>query len=157
MGQTHPCNDCCVNLDPLDFNTTVVDKRRKRTRQGREGLALTDQTNLLLDKWNNAEVQQLMRVFKRNAPHRRMDREQFFHVFSELRHLPNAVAEAAFVRFDLKKTGSIDFREFCTAVAICCLSSRREQLHFVFDLFDEGTTGTLDRTEVRLLLQSTQR
>ena len=55
------------------------------------------------------------------------------------------------------KTGKIDFREFCTAVAICCLSSSKEQINFVFDLFDEKSTGRLSKKDVQLLLETAAR
>ena len=155
------CGDACAaacygGSGPAETGSTVVDKTRKRPRLGKDGLAEADQTNLLLDKWKASDVEQLVRVFKRSVGEGvpRMDRHAFFKVFSELQDLPESVAGAAFDLFDRRKTGSIDFREFCTAVAICCLSSREEQVGFVFDLFDVQRTGTLTPAEVRMLLQT---
>ena len=174
---TQPISNCCdcSNSGPKNSNTTVVNKRKKRTRLGKDGLAQADQTNLLLDKWKASDVQQLMRVFKKNVSSAdssnsttasatnadktkgkgdTMNRQAFFQVFSELQSLPASVAGAAFDLFDKGKTGTIDFREFCTAVAICCLSSKKEQVNFVFDLFDGNRDGKLTMEEVKLLLET---
>jgi Ca2+-binding EF-hand superfamily protein len=163
--------------------TTVVNKRKKRPRLGKERLVEMDQTNLLLDQWKASDVQQLLRIFKKSVgltrqqqqqqqqqqkqqkknqtkkqvvdnSHKLMNREAFFQVFAELQSLPSSVADAAFNLFDRGRTGSIDFREFCTAIAICCLASKKEQVTFVFDLFDGNSDGMLTVEEVRLLLRT---
>lgn len=155
MGNYNSCHECCAVGHSSSLETTVVNKRRKRTRLGKIRLAENDETNLLLDKWKSSDVQQLMRVYKKNAgTGQNMNKEAFFQVFSELQTLPNLVANAAFNLFDRGNTGVIDFREFCTAVAISCLSSKKEQIHFVFDLFDGNHDGKLTKKEVKLLLHT---
>lgn len=45
------------------------------------------------------------------------------------------VQQSAFRLFDGVDRGSLDFRNFCRALALCCRGSREERLRFLFDLF----------------------
>ncbi|CAN0599645.1 unnamed protein product, partial [Ectocarpus sp. 12 AP-2014] len=49
--------------------------------------------------------------------------------------LPVEVQRSAFLLFDCVGRGSLDFRNFCRALALCCRGSREERLRFLFDLF----------------------
>ncbi|CAN0001668.1 unnamed protein product, partial [Laminaria digitata] len=49
--------------------------------------------------------------------------------------LPPDVQRSAFRLFDCVGRGSLDFRNFCRALALCCRGSREERLRFLFDLF----------------------
>ena len=55
--------------------------------------------------------------------------------------------DTAFDLFDRDKSGEIDFREFATAIAICCFGSVKEKIRLVFDLFDEDRDGALSTSE----------
>ena len=52
-----------------------------------------------------------------------------------LQILPADVQRSAFRLFDCVGRGSLDFRNFCRALALCCRGSREERLRFLFDLF----------------------
>lgn len=45
------------------------------------------------------------------------------------------VQRSSFRLFDTVGRGSLDFRNFCRALALCCRGSREERLRFLFDLF----------------------
>ena len=140
-------------------NATVVNKNCKRPRLGKVGLAEADQTNRLLDKWRPSDVRQLIRAYKSSIRRsgsfgESMDLSAFQHAFTELEDMPVGLAESAFRLFDKQQTGKIDFREFCTAVAICCLSTPNEQINFVFDLFDSNRNDNLSKLDVDMLLKT---
>ncbi|CAM9124714.1 unnamed protein product [Ectocarpus sp. 4 AP-2014] len=64
-----------------------------------------------------------------------MDKEAFLRVFPDVQGLPVEVQRSAFLLFDCVGRGSLDFRNFCRALALCCRGSREERLRFLFDLF----------------------
>ncbi|CAM9338225.1 unnamed protein product, partial [Chrysoparadoxa australica] len=66
--------------------------------------------------------------------------ETFLDVFPKLRALPESLQQNAFACFDNQQPskGSVNFRDFCHALALCCRGSHYERLCFLFDLFSEG-------------------
>ena len=56
-----------------------------------------------------------------------------------LQVLPPDVQRSAFRLFDCVGRGSLDFRNFCRALALCCRGSREERLRFLFDLFSAAS------------------
>mmetsp|Transcript_7448 Transcript_7448/g.4022 ORF Transcript_7448/g.4022 Transcript_7448/m.4022 type:complete len:91 (-) Transcript_7448:331-603(-) len=76
-------------------------------------------------------------------------------MFADLKDLPRAVGESAFRLFDMNKSGRIDFREFCVALSICCLSSTEEKIRFIFGMFDNDDDGYLNKEDMLTLLNST--
>lgn len=53
----------------------------------------------------------------------------------DVQSLPADVQKSAFRLFDCVGRGSLDFRNFCRALALCCRGSRDERLRFLYDLF----------------------
>lgn len=64
------------------------------------------------------------------------------------------MAVSAFHLFDQDKSGTVDFREFCCALSLICLSGNNEKVRFVFDLFDLDRDGYLNKTEIEKLLRT---
>ena len=62
-----------------------------------------------------------------------LDLEGFCQIFSELEHMPQDMARAAFGLF-CKEGDTMDFREFCTAITICCYGSAEKKASIIFKL-----------------------
>eukprot|EP00941_MAST-03F_sp_MAST-3F-sp1_P001377 g1377.t1 len=134
-------------------------------------LAYLDSTNLLLDCWSHTDVKRLLRKFREGtgknesstssgAPtfsSARMDQSAFMEVFRDQMknfNLPPSIASNAFRLFDHDDNGTLDVREFCVAISLCCVASREEKVRLVFDLFDLNGDGRLSANELRTLLQT---
>jgi ubiquitin C-terminal hydrolase len=84
-----------------------------------------------------------------------LDLEGFCSIFSELEgHIPQSVAEAAFSTFCAEGSKTLDFREFCTAVTICCYGSPEKKAGIIFNLFDSDHDGFLSPGEVEGLVHT---
>eukprot|EP00743_Colponemidia_sp_Colp-15_P007324 GILK01007909.1.p1 GENE.GILK01007909.1~~GILK01007909.1.p1 ORF type:complete len:1576 (-),score=341.81 GILK01007909.1:149-4876(-) len=132
--------------------------QRPRSYKQRPSSAVSDRVNLLLDKWKYGHVQLLKRKFKEargNA--KELDKKAFTRLFADLNDLPKNVVASAFRIFDADGSGRINFREFCCALSICCLSEPQEKTKFVFDMFDTNGDGYLQRPELVTLLETSVR
>lgn len=61
-------------------------------------------------------------------------------------------AEKAFASFDVLKTGRMDYELFCVFLSATLAENPKEQLEFVFQLFDTDESGTLDVAELTHLI-----
>lgn len=90
-----------------------------------------------------------------------LDLEGFCSIFSELQDIPQSVAEAAFWMFCQEGEKMMDFREFCTAITICCYGRKEKKAEIIFNLFDSDHDGFLAPNEteelVRTALKSMER
>mgnify|MGYP006088524281 CR=1 FL=1 len=82
-----------------------------------------------------------------------LDLEGFCQIFSELEHMPQDMARAAFGLF-CKEGDTMDFREFCTAITICCYGSAEKKASIIFNLFDSDKDGFLTAKDVEELAQT---
>ena len=56
--------------------------------------------------------------------------------------MPQEMAKAAFGLF-CNDEEKMDFREFCTAITICCHGSEEKKASIIFNLFDSNKDGFL--------------
>ena len=73
-------------------------------------------------------------------------------MFEDLKGLPQSVAESTFRLFDINGNAQINFRNFCIAMSICCMSSREQKLKFIFDMFDTDDDGFLVEGDLDIML-----
>ncbi|CAN0109453.1 unnamed protein product, partial [Phaeothamnion confervicola] len=119
-------------------STPAVAGRPSRTYSGPLPAPMQDQVNAVLNRWRHGEVNLLARKFRQAPPplkRRGLTREGLAAVFPLLTRLPEASREAAFAVFDSQGRGTVDFRDFCRALALCSRGTRLERLRFLFDLF----------------------
>ena len=112
---------------------------------------------MLLDRWNQKHIELLKNKFTStitNQNKRGLDKEAFEKLFHELRDVPKGVVAAAFKFFDQDNTGIIDFREFCCALSLICLSGTEEKIKFIFELFDQDRDDFLNSSEILTLLKT---
>lgn len=67
----------------------------------------------------------------------------------------NTALKGIFDIFDMRKTGTIDYREYLICMANLISVSRPMKAKFCFEMFDEDKSGTIDKGELLNLLQAT--
>lgn len=74
-------------------------------------------------------------------------------MFPGLAALPPSVIDNCYKFFDSSNSQSVNFREFCVAMAQLMLTSREEKSRFFFKVFDSDTDGVLSEVESRVFMQ----
>ena len=82
-----------------------------------------------------------------------LDLHGFCQIFSELDHMPQEMAKAAFELF-CNDEEQMDFREFCTAITICCHGSEEKKASIIFNLFDSNKDGFLSPQDIEELART---
>lgn len=73
-----------------------------------------------------------------------IDMEEFFEFVREPK---NVFSTALFSLIDTDGSGNISFEEFVASIGTYCMFTKDDILHFIFDIFDEDKSGTLDDAE----------
>jgi Ca2+-binding EF-hand superfamily protein len=79
---------------------------------------------------------------------RGIDKETFLQYFP----VTGLLGERFFVQFDQKSNGVIDFDEFITGLSVSCRGTVDEKIHFLFNMYDVGKTGSVSKIEMSTLL-----
>eukprot|EP00658_Telonema_sp_P-2_P013945 TRINITY_DN15286_c0_g1_i2.p1 TRINITY_DN15286_c0_g1~~TRINITY_DN15286_c0_g1_i2.p1 ORF type:complete len:275 (+),score=66.90 TRINITY_DN15286_c0_g1_i2:199-1023(+) len=99
---------------------------------------------------------QLLDMFQEIAQGRNsISRQQFVSVMRRHLQLPPQEANRLFTAFDTDGSGTLQMQEFMVGMAAMNGNSSVEQkLSFMFKLYDQDKSGSLDRNEIRQLLSA---
>jgi ubiquitin C-terminal hydrolase/Ca2+-binding EF-hand superfamily protein len=129
------------NCNENNNNSNNISKKSSRIRKNSIGSDEEDEANYLQE------------IREESVP-LTLDLEGFCQIFSELDHMPQDLAKAAFKLF-CKEGDTMDFREFCTAITICCYGSAEKKGSIIFNLFDSDKDGFLTPEDVEELARTT--
>jgi len=73
-----------------------------------------------------------------------IDMEEFFEFVHEPK---NVFSTSLFSLIDTDGSGNISFEEFVASIGTYCMFTKDDILNFIFDIFDEDKSGTLDDQE----------
>ncbi|CAF0931269.1 unnamed protein product [Rotaria sordida] len=117
--------------------------------------ALTDEEIADLQKISNLsfdDIKNNYKAFLEDNPSGRMDKKRFIHWYDLLKpdfDIKDEVAcENAFAAFDKNKDGTIDFKEFTTALAFLRPNTVEAHVDLFFQMYDVSGDGCLDCQEL---------
>ena len=94
--------------------------------------------------------------FAENNPDAVLDKNEFTRLYMELRPEPaeliDEIAGYVFECFDTDDNGTVNFNEFMVAYAMTSRGEPEDKLDFAFDLYDIDESQTLNRSELRAVL-----
>jgi len=96
-------------------------------------------------------LRKLFRVFKACDKDRSgsMDTDEFYKLIHEN---PSIFGDSIFELIDVNNNGSLDFGEFCEAVATYCMFGKEDILKFCFYIFDKDKNGFISPDELQDLV-----
>eukprot|EP01114_Cavostelium_apophysatum_P014411 TRINITY_DN3738_c0_g1_i1.p1 TRINITY_DN3738_c0_g1~~TRINITY_DN3738_c0_g1_i1.p1 ORF type:complete len:462 (-),score=136.64 TRINITY_DN3738_c0_g1_i1:48-1433(-) len=121
-----------VDLNAVGINPQDVKELQKKTRCSKEDV-----------------LNELNETFKDHKP---LAKEQFFKSFQEHFDLKidtdRPLLQRIFELADRDKSGTIDFDEYCTVIALLFAESSEEKLRFIFNAMDSNGDGLISREEL---------
>lgn len=96
------------------------------------------------------ELQQWYKGFLKDCPSGQLTREDLRKVYKQffLFGDPTAFSDLVFNVFDTDDSGTIDFREFITALSISSRGTMDEKLQWAFKLYDQNGDGKISEAEM---------
>ncbi|KAJ0056812.1 hypothetical protein NL108_018109 [Boleophthalmus pectinirostris] len=101
-------------------------------------------------------IQELYRKFASECPSGNLHLHEFKKIFGFSKNSTeeeNSYIENVFRSFDTNGDGHIDFLEYVAAVHLILRGKLKDKLVWSFKVFDRDGNGSLDRTEVRLIIK----
>jgi len=129
---------------------------------GHKGSKLTpDETQELLKctYFDKKELQKWYRDFMKDCPSGELKQEEFQRIYQQFFPFgdPSKFAAFVFKVFDKNSDGSINFREFITALSITSRGSLDEKLEWAFSLYDLDKDGYITRDEMLKIVEAIYR
>ena len=87
----------------------------------------------------------------RSVSGKSIDKDTFLRFFC---NVPGMLGERLFFVFGSKRTGEIDFEEFCQGIALYCRGSLEQKIEFVFRMFNLKGDGRVGKGELETMLNS---
>lgn len=96
------------------------------------------------------ELNRWYRGFLKDCPSGTLSKEEFCHIYRNFFPFGNPTKFAGYLfnMFDTNNDGTIDFKEFITALSVTSQGTMEEKLHWSFQLFDHNHDGYITRDEV---------
>lgn len=104
-----------------------------------------------MTNFKRAEVKRWYKVFMKNHPDGKLEREQFCELFGRL-FTSGLLANHIFDTIDLNRDGHVSFRELMLHLSITMKGSAQEKLEWAFDVYDLDSNGEITLDEMRHVL-----
>ncbi|KAL9712606.1 Calcium-binding protein NCS-1 [Leucoagaricus gongylophorus] len=111
------------------------------------------QQNTYFDK---KELQHWYKGFRKDCPSGTLDRTEFSRIYKQFFPFgdPAEFADYVFDVFDENKNGTIDFKEFISALSVTSRGPLDEKLKWAFQLYDINKDGMITYDEMLQIVQS---
>lgn len=120
-------------------------------------LSKNDLTSLKQSTYfDRREIQQWHKGFLRDCPNGQLTREEFIKIYKQFFPFgsPDEFATHVFSVFDRDNNGSIDFKEFITALSTTSRGSLEEKLVWAFQLYDLNHDSVITYQEMLTIVSS---
>ena len=102
-------------------------------------------------RFNRQELKRWYHRFKRDYPSGEMQKEQFYDLFSKIsssKELNEPAVDHLFRLFDHDHDGSVSFTELMSTLSVTSSGSVKENIEWVFDIYDVDGNGYISLDEM---------
>lgn len=107
-----------------------------------------------LVEFSGDDLAKLHREFNENSKDGIIDREVFDKIMDGIGQSIPIINKQLFDQFDLDKSGSIDFKEFCFGMCHVKKETLEEKLQIIFHVWDQSSSGTIEVEHLREVLKA---
>lgn len=106
--------------------------------------------------FESKELQQWYKGFLKDCPSGELTRDGLREVYKKFFPYgdPSTFSDLVFQVFDTDKSGTVDFKEFITALSISSRGSTDEKLEWAFKLYDRNGDGKISATEMLQIVEA---
>lgn len=106
--------------------------------------------------FDRKELQQWYKGFLKDCPSGQLDKEEFQKIYKQFFPFgdPSTFSEYVFNVFDEDKSGTVDFKEFITALSITSRGEVDEKLRWAFKLYDIDNDGEITYDEMHAIVSA---
>jgi len=106
--------------------------------------------------FESKELQQWYKGFLKDCPSGELTRDGLRDVYKKFFPYgdPSTYSDLIFKVFDTDNSGTVDFKEFITALSISCRGSTDEKLEWAFRLYDQNGDGKISNQEMLQIVEA---
>lgn len=106
--------------------------------------------------FDRKELQQWYKGFLKDCPSGQLDKEEFQKIYKQFFPFgdPSTFSEYVFNVFDEDSSGTVDFKEFITALSITSRGEVDEKLKWAFKLYDIDNDGEITYDEMHSIVSA---